>query len=1319
MIANVPAGTTTFADDGNETTTTQAAAHLQPPASVTATAATGGTLAANTTYYYLVTAVNALGETTGGTEAVGTTTSTKLTQDLSWAAVNGALGYRVYRGTASGAENVLIGVVNSGTTTTFIDDGTEAATPVVSLRNALLLDGGTGTAPNLGDLVRFNPAKDFNTSAFGTPAINFVGWDQTSALNPNTNSVVSLAHGNLVDLDSSDGNGLGTGGSTPFSQYSVNSQGVATVTVNAVNDAPTITVPGGPFLGLEGQPFTFSSKNGTNPIVADFDDNEGNGPTRGQVLVTIATDPTQGTLTLGSTAGLASVSGNGTATLTLQGPLATVNQDLDGLSFTPTANFAGAANVTFQADDLGNAGLGGDQTSPQVTVQVSFTAQHQAPLLYPTSDGVAPATGQPHFASVLENTPAQSNTGSLVGDMLSSLNTYDVYHDGRPTANVAPTTYPPFLDLDADAGAKEGIAVTSVSSGNGTWQYSLDGGASWTSISPTSLSTASALLLPGASGASAGALVRFLPNQNFTGTVQMTFYAWDQTDGAAAGSHANLSTPGATGGATAYSTGTATATLNVATANQPPSFSLLQNYSTLEDNTVAASGGTPGGSNASTISVPNFAFGINPGLPGETVTFTVTVNAAGQGLFSVAPAIDPSGTLTFTLNPDVFGNATLTVTAKNSGSGNNTSNPQTTSITVTGINDPPTLDPISNQQVAANAGQQTVPLTGITAGLNESQVLTITATSSNPSVVPNPTISYTSANPTGTLFYTPASVGTATITVTVTDNGGTANGGVNTFQRQFSITVGSAVPTANAQSVSVTENTQVSITLGGTLPAGQTGSLSATIATLPATGTLYQTSDGTTRGAPITAANTPVTDPQNRVIYVPNANQTANDSFTFTVSTSGGQTSAPATVSISVALPGQNPSFTVAALAQVSENAGPQTFPHFATNISAGSGGASGATLSFAVTGDTNPSLFSVAPTLDAATGNLSFTPAANQLGSAQITVVLQRSDGVQSAPQTFTVVLDAVPIAVPDVFVLSNSATSSGSGDTNVLANDTTPDGHLLQAVVVNQPLYGTLTLNADGSFSYTPGPAFRGLDRFSYEAENGTTLSSPATVTLISPQANIVDKLYHQVLGRAADDAGLQYWTGQIMQGQQYGIIAQGIFESDERLTPIISRYYQQFLLRNAEPSGVAYWMSIWRRDGGPENVVAGMISSPEFFGEAGNTNSGWVQALYERLLNRPADTQGLQYWTGKLDSGAMTRAQVVLGFELSHENFVNTVAGFYQQYLNRQPTADESAKYVAQLASGVSQAQVQIELINTDEYRNSPPPPAPGTVNRLTSL
>jgi VCBS repeat-containing protein len=77
------------------------------------------------------------------------------------------------------------------------------------------------------------------------------------------------------------------------------------------------------------------------------------------------------------------------------------------------------------------------------------------------------------------------------------------------------------------------------------------------------------------------------------------------------------------------------------------------------------------------------------------------------------------------------------------------------------------------------------------------------------------------------------------------------------------------------------------------------------------------------------------------------------------------------------------------------------------------------------------------------------------------------------------------------------------------VLANDTDPDGNTLTAEAVTQPAHGQLTLNASGSFTYTPAAGYSGTDKFTYTAYDGVVHSAAATVTIAvtaPPQTDIV---------------------------------------------------------------------------------------------------------------------------------------------------------------------------------------------------------------------
>lgn len=90
-------------------------------------------------------------------------------------------------------------------------------------------------------------------------------------------------------------------------------------------------------------------------------------------------------------------------------------------------------------------------------------------------------------------------------------------------------------------------------------------------------------------------------------------------------------------------------------------------------------------------------------------------------------------------------------------------------------------------------------------------------------------------------------------------------------------------------------------------------------------------------------------------------------------------------------------------------------------------------------------------------------------------------------------------PVANNDAgYGVSPGGTLSVSASRGVLRNDTDADGDTLMATLVTRTANGTVALNGDGSFTYSPNPGFRGSDSFTYTATDGRATSNPATVTI-----------------------------------------------------------------------------------------------------------------------------------------------------------------------------------------------------------------------------
>ena len=88
----------------------------------------------------------------------------------------------------------------------------------------------------------------------------------------------------------------------------------------------------------------------------------------------------------------------------------------------------------------------------------------------------------------------------------------------------------------------------------------------------------------------------------------------------------------------------------------------------------------------------------------------------------------------------------------------------------------------------------------------------------------------------------------------------------------------------------------------------------------------------------------------------------------------------------------------------------------------------------------------------------------------------------------------DAAPVASGDSYKATAGTTLTVAAP-GVLANDSDPNHDPLTAVYLAGPAHGTLSLNYDGSFTYTPAGNYVGTDSFTYEDSDGLTTSARAT--------------------------------------------------------------------------------------------------------------------------------------------------------------------------------------------------------------------------------
>lgn len=251
------------------------------------------------------------------------------------------------------------------------------------------------------------------------------------------------------------------------------------------------------------------------------------------------------------------------------------------------------------------------------------------------------------------------------------------------------------------------------------------------------------------------------------------------------------------------------------------------------------------------------------------------------------------------------------------------------------------------------------------------------------------------------------------------------------------------------------------------------------------------------------------------ITYTPNSDFTGTDSFGYTVSDGKGGT-ATGTVSITVTRI-NTPPVAAADSFSVDED-GLLTIP--APGVLENDSDADSDPLTALVIA--GPSHGSLILNPD---GSFTYTPSANYNGTDSFSY--KANDGlIDSTPATVSITLSSVndpPVAASDAYS-TNQNTALAIATPGVLGNDTDDDGDSLTASVATGPSHGSLILNSDGSFSYTPSINFIGGDSFTYTASDGNGGTTTGTVT-ITVQAN--NTLFVTSIVVTAKKAGKLYFA------------------------------------------------------------------------------------------------------------------------------------------------------------------------------------------------
>ena len=241
----------------------------------------------------------------------------------------------------------------------------------------------------------------------------------------------------------------------------------------------------------------------------------------------------------------------------------------------------------------------------------------------------------------------------------------------------------------------------------------------------------------------------------------------------------------------------------------------------------------------------------------------------------------------------------------------------------------------------------------------------------------------------------------------------------------------------------------------------------------------------------------------------------------------------------------------------------------------------------------------------------------------------------------------------------------------------------------------WATLTVGVTGSTNLPATVSLTATDTVT------SPITGTASVTVLPSQAHsYVMSLYQDILGRAGDAGGVNGLVSILHNDGSRWLVAGSLVFSNEYKVNLVTQDFQHLLHRAPDSSGLNGGVAFLQAGGTDEGVITIIGASPEYFTNAGGTNAGFVNAIYQSVLGRAPDSQAAQVFTNALNGGLLSRADVVWILTHNDEYRAIVIQAAYAATLDRAAESGGLAGWTVLLRAGLRDEDVLVGLAGSRE-------------------